>query len=271
MVRHPGRLITLLGIALLAALGGLALPAPRPVQASLGLARAIPDINAVLTVPPKQILLSFNGRVLPAQSRLEVLNEAGAHVDVGPVENNLFDNRTLQVALEPGLPEGVYTVIYAARTPGSLFVLQGSYTFTIRLPLPRLDILTPVDGSTVVTDTPFSVSLALTDFDISIPENRVEVYLDGALHTTLNGATVGTITGLEAGVHRVEAVLISGGSPVESSRESINISAIPATQPESTAPQPPVSVTVLQQILAWLTAVLLFGLGWWLGHRNSVS
>jgi copper transport protein len=124
----PARLGTLTAILLLSLIF-----APR-AAAHARLAQSDPPAGAVLPQAPPMVKLTMSESISPQFSRIQVLDRARHDVTAGPVAVDLRDPATIGVVLQPGLPSGVYTVLWRAISAVDGHVTLGNFAFTIQAP-----------------------------------------------------------------------------------------------------------------------------------------
>jgi len=93
------------------------------------LERSDPRGGSSVRTPPRDVRLSFTGRIESAYSRVEVLTERGQRVDVGEALVDSETRRTLTIAVPP-LPPGRYRVRWRVLSVDT-HVTQGEFTFRV--------------------------------------------------------------------------------------------------------------------------------------------
>ncbi len=244
---------------------------PMPLHAQTALIAASPPATSVLTIPPEQVVLTFNRIVSNQGLEVKVSNEAGERVDLMDAHVDPANAFTVVVSLPP-LPEGRYQVFYSVSSLGGSTTLASGYSFSIDLPDPTLEMLSPLNGEAF--DTP-SVPLRLQVgyFDLAQPENSVRLYVDGALFAHLKALEY-QIEGLAPGVHEIKVVLARSDEELPGTAKMVYI-AVAQPDPESegrelAALAPPdegLRLTPLQWMLAVAVVVLLLAVGFWLGRE----
>lgn len=112
---------------------GVALCLASPVLAHGVIVRAEPPLGSALEVPPTQVRLWFSEPVDPSFSTIEVYSAGSQErVDLGGLR--LAEDGSLVVTLQPNLPQGAYTVVWRAFTPGDGHQTSGSYSFGVGVP-----------------------------------------------------------------------------------------------------------------------------------------
>jgi methionine-rich copper-binding protein CopC len=94
------------------------------------LERALPPVGSAITVPPRQIVLTFTEGVEPLFSTIELRGPGGSVVATSKPRSPPGSNRQLVIEL-PALARGEYTVIWHAASVDT-HKTEGSYRFTIR-------------------------------------------------------------------------------------------------------------------------------------------
>jgi methionine-rich copper-binding protein CopC len=161
-------------------------PTPTPVQApaaspaqdtEFALATAAPQEGSFLTAAPTQVRLTLSSRILLDGSSVSVIAPGGGEVNNGPVRLE-GDGRTLVATLRPDLPNGLYTVNWAAAPNGPGEKAEGSFDFGLRvgatLPTLRADRTRAAPGEAVtLTGTAFKPNGAVVT-SISLDDEFVE-------------------------------------------------------------------------------------------------
>ena len=93
------------------------------------LERAEPRVGGTVKTAPTQVRLWFTETLEPAFSTLEVLNQSGERVDLGPARVDAATPVLLQVALKP-LGPGAYRVKWRVLSVDT-HVTAGDFTFRI--------------------------------------------------------------------------------------------------------------------------------------------
>ncbi|QOV37173.1 copper resistance protein CopC/CopD [Streptomyces ferrugineus] len=118
-------------VLLLLAATGLLLAGAGPVSAHAALTGSDPRQGAVVEKAPTQISLTFSEKVAVSDDSLRVLDPKGERVDKGDPAN--LSGTAYAVKLDPGLPDGTYTVSYQVVSADS-HPVAGAYTFSIGAP-----------------------------------------------------------------------------------------------------------------------------------------
>jgi copper resistance protein C len=96
------------------------------------LERAEPRVGSTVKAAPSQVRVWFTEALEPAFSTLEVVNQAGERVDLGPARVDAASQTLLQVPLKP-LGPGTYRVKWRVLSVDT-HVTEGDFTFRITGP-----------------------------------------------------------------------------------------------------------------------------------------
>lgn len=99
-------------------------------QAHAQLEEMQPAPDALVQRSPQQVMLRFDSTLEPAFSNVRVLDAGGQRVDDGDASVAADDRHILRVSL-PGLPSGVYTVLWRAVCRDS-HPSQGRFVFAVK-------------------------------------------------------------------------------------------------------------------------------------------
>ncbi|MBI5451378.1 MAG: copper resistance protein CopC [Gammaproteobacteria bacterium] len=102
---------------------------PLLAQAHIHMEHSTPAKDAVLTVAPQTVQLSFNGKISAEWAKIEVTDAQGRRVDDGKVINS-DDPKQIQIGL-PGIAAGIYEVKWSA-VSGDGHRVKGTFTFTVK-------------------------------------------------------------------------------------------------------------------------------------------
>jgi copper transport protein len=80
---------------------------------------------------PREVVVYFSEPIEISYSRITVLSAGGSHVDMGDAHHVAGDTSTLAVSMQPGMPEGVYTVTTRVLSAVDGHVTDGAFTFGI--------------------------------------------------------------------------------------------------------------------------------------------
>ncbi len=98
-------------------------------QAHAHLDHAVPAVASTIRIAPDKIELSFNEAVEPAFSSVEVIDQAGGHIELGKLMPGLDDTKTLRIAIKMTEP-GVYWVLWQVLSVDT-HRSTGNFTFTL--------------------------------------------------------------------------------------------------------------------------------------------
>jgi methionine-rich copper-binding protein CopC len=93
--------------------------------------RSVPAQGAQLSSAPAQVTAYFAETLDMAASSLTVTNAAGATVSQGTAQQLPSDVKAMQIALQPNLAPGTYTVQWKTRSAVDGDDANGSFTFTV--------------------------------------------------------------------------------------------------------------------------------------------
>jgi methionine-rich copper-binding protein CopC len=95
-----------------------------------------PPIGGTVTEPPTQVEVVFTQEVVRQgqDSSITVLDPAGTNVTTGPSEVDDLDRTIIRVALQPDLPNGVYSVQWQTISAADGDSAAGSFVFTVDAP-----------------------------------------------------------------------------------------------------------------------------------------
>jgi methionine-rich copper-binding protein CopC len=255
--------LVLLAVALLGGVG--------TANAQTSLTAASPPPESVLNSPPDTVTLTFDRLISSDGLLVKVSNEAGERVDLLDAHVNPNNAFTVSASLPP-LPEGRYQVTYTVLSPGSSTVLSSGYVFSIDLPDPVLQMLSPVNGQ-AFGEPNILLRMQVTNFDFSLYDNRIHLYVDSVLTARLETLEY-AIEDLAPGVHQIKAVLAR--SDTEELADTANVAYIAVARPdpetsgrELAAVAPPdagLRMTALQWILVVIVILALLASGIWMGR-----
>ncbi len=127
-----------LGAALLLAL----LLAPARALAHASLALSEPAAGAVLSSPPRELILDFTEALDPGFSKVELFDSAMRRIDAGPGLIDPAAPARLRLALAE-LPQGSYTALWRVRSAVDGHVTEGNVPFGIGVAPPETGLLPP--------------------------------------------------------------------------------------------------------------------------------
>lgn len=113
---------------------GAALSAPS-VLAHAVLLRTIPSSSQTLAQAPGEVRLLFSEPIDIVFSGVHVSNAAGQIVDTGNARVDPDDDHQLVVALQPALPNGVYSVVWRSLSTIDVHPDQGQYSLFVGVPV----------------------------------------------------------------------------------------------------------------------------------------
>lgn len=93
--------------------------------------RSVPAAGAQVSSAPAQVTAYFAETLDMAGSSLTVTNAAGATVSQGAATQLSSDVKAMQIALQPNLAPGTYTVHWTTKSAEDGDVANGSFTFTV--------------------------------------------------------------------------------------------------------------------------------------------
>jgi copper transport protein len=99
------------------------------------LLRATPSGSQTLAQAPDRVQLLFSEPVDPAFSNVQVLDAAGARVDLADSQVDPNNDRLLTVSLKPGLGNGIYTVDWRTLSAVDVHPDEGQYHLFIGVPV----------------------------------------------------------------------------------------------------------------------------------------
>lgn len=245
-----------------------------PVRAQPVLVDASPPPDAVLGELPPSVALTFDRALSDTGTWITVSNEGGERFDREDGHVDPTNRFVLTATLDP-LPEGRYTVVYHAASPGNSTITAGQYQFVVDLPDPSLEMLSPVSGQAF--DGPvIPVEVQVHHFDFGLYDNRVRVYVDDKLYTELRH-TRGLVEGLAPGVHEIKTVLARFEG--EELPDTASVAYIAIAQPDAETegrilaaaapPDPGLQLTPHQWAGVVVLTLALLGAGVWLGRSTG--
>ena len=125
----------LLAVTTLALAVGLVLPGPGGwprVEAHAALVGSVPERDARLDEPPRQVELTFSEPVEAEFSELELTRQGGGTVELGPVE---ADGATLRAEVRGAMPAGAYVLHYRVLSEDG-HPVEGEVPFTVTAAAP---------------------------------------------------------------------------------------------------------------------------------------
>jgi copper transport protein len=126
-------------------------------SAHANLASSDPPEGATLDAAPAVVTLTFTEPPDPEISSVVVLNAAGAEVQEGVVHPVPGDRRALQVALEPDLPDGVYTVSWRVVSITDSHPTAAAFAFGVGVSGTEVTVAPGADIATTPGPSPLGV------------------------------------------------------------------------------------------------------------------
>ncbi len=120
----------------------LALGLVIPVKAHASLIRSVPDVGAVLTEPPPEIILEYSEELDAAATQVALYDGIGQVVIPGPGVIDSGNPHILRLQLR-SLPEGVYSAVWRVRSAVDGHVTNGSVGFSVGEGSPPASLLPP--------------------------------------------------------------------------------------------------------------------------------
>lgn len=239
------------------------------------LIEASPAPDSILLASPTSIDLTFDRVASVQDTYIEVRSEDGAF----SVSNSVVSTSSnrLKVSMElPPLVDGVYQVHYVVKAIGGSTLAVGSYTFTIDPPDPKLELVSPVNGSAFALGEPIRLEMRTQSFEFGFFSNRIRIYVDGKLYDEIQANSY-EINDLAPGVHEIRTVLVKLESSEFSETENVVIVAVMQDDPEtegrieaaSADSDPGLNLNAIQLAGIGLLTAVLMGIGISLG-RSSV-
>ena len=121
----------------------LALLFPGISEAHSVLVRSDPAPGSVLSVAPGQVSLWFSEALNPAFSTVVIVNARSQRVNNTDAQIPPDNTSEMDVALQPNLPPGVYTVVWRSDSTIDGHVLSASFVFTVANPDGTVPTLSP--------------------------------------------------------------------------------------------------------------------------------
>lgn len=128
------RRVVFVGAVALAALLGAASPA----SAHADLDSSEPAPSAVLETSPAEIFLDFSEPVSPADDAIELFDQKGDAVALGPVSRSADDQSIVTATVDDELDDGLYVVAWRIVSADG-HVAQGAFTFQVGVDAPTVD------------------------------------------------------------------------------------------------------------------------------------
>lgn len=116
---------------LVGAAAGAFLALVRPASAHAMLETARPRVGSTVTTAPAELRLRFSERIVPALSRIQLLDLGGAAVSLGALFAQAGDRHTLCATVRGAMTGGVYRVRWRVVSVDS-HVTEGEFSFSLR-------------------------------------------------------------------------------------------------------------------------------------------
>ena len=116
--------VALMGLASVAAMSTAAFAHPK-------LMSSIPAENATVAAGPSELRLTFNEKLEPSMSGVEVKDQSGKKIEIGKTATDPADAKLLVITLSAPLGDGMYKVDWHA-VAADTHRIKGSYTFTVK-------------------------------------------------------------------------------------------------------------------------------------------
>ena len=121
-----------------------------PAAAHPRLQRSVPAAGASVSVPLRELRLTFSEGIVAALSSVELRDADGRRVSLGAMEGAPDAATTVAAAIRDSLEPGIYTVLWKAAGDDG-HPTRGRFTFTV---LPKADNTGPVVRGTRIPTTP---------------------------------------------------------------------------------------------------------------------
>ncbi len=117
-------IVALMGLASIAAMSTAAFAHPK-------LMSSIPAENAMIAAGPSELRLTFNEKLEPSMSGVEVKDQSGKKIETGKAATDPADAKLLVIPLSAPLGDGTYNVNWHA-VAADTHRIKGSYAFTVK-------------------------------------------------------------------------------------------------------------------------------------------
>ncbi|MBA2395131.1 MAG: copper resistance protein CopC [Ktedonobacteraceae bacterium] len=107
---------------------------PAHSHAQAVLLRSDPIQNAALNSTPTRVRIWFSDNLNPSNSTASVVNSANQRIDLNNAHISATDSHEIDVALQPLLVPGTYSVLWTTQSADDGSVLRGSFLFSITEP-----------------------------------------------------------------------------------------------------------------------------------------
>ena len=118
-------IVALMGLASVAAMSTAAFAHPKLMSST-------PAENATVAAGPSELRLTFNEKLEPSMSGVEVKDQSGKKIETGKAATDPADAKLLVIPLSAPLGDGTYNVDWHA-VAADTHRIKGSYTFTVAM------------------------------------------------------------------------------------------------------------------------------------------
>jgi len=132
MSRNAFRL-TFLAVLVVGGVLGVLIPSVALAHAEL--IRVTPPTRQTLPQPPEQVALLFSEPLDPSFSSVQVQDSTGTRVDQGDSQVDPNNDRLLTASLKPGLPNGIYVVVWRSLSAIDVHPDDGYYPLYVGVPV----------------------------------------------------------------------------------------------------------------------------------------
>ena len=92
---------------------------------------SLPAADATVTAGPSELRLTFNEKLEPSMSGVEVKDQSGKKIETGKAATDPADAKLLVIPLSAPLGDGTYNVDWHA-VAADTHRIKGSYAFTVK-------------------------------------------------------------------------------------------------------------------------------------------
>ncbi len=107
---------------------------PAHSQAQAILLRSDPGQNAMLNSAPTQVRMWFSEDLSSGNSTATIVNTSNRRIDLNNAHISSTDYAEMDVALQPILAPGTYSVLWTTQSADDGYVLRGSFLFSVTEP-----------------------------------------------------------------------------------------------------------------------------------------
>src|SRR5579864_8902110 len=132
MSRNSFRL-TFLAVLVVGGVLGVLIPSVALAHAEL--IRVTPPTRQTLPQPPEEVALLFSETLDPSFSSVQVQDSTGTRVDQGDSQVDPNNDRLLTASLKPGLPNGIYVVVWRSLSAIDVHPDDGYYPLYVGVPV----------------------------------------------------------------------------------------------------------------------------------------